>query len=141
LNKLNKKTIQAGRVIEWAFLCSSVSYNNDGGLDVQNLTIDFNHSSFRSLVVVFRISFKRSVADDNFMVGNRVYSRLDEWLFQLVVKDYAGTQLYAYQSKFEYVDKTAAVTFDPVPAMEPGHYRIEIMADGFLEHTLDLIIK
>ena len=175
---LNKKTTQADRVIEWAFLCISTSLNELGGVDVERMGESFKQSDLGHITLFFKIAFKvppdelsmshGSIQDEDvgygsFSIGderpessgvigerrgqddsnsrNIIHYRLhDEWLLQLVIKDQTGAYLHRHQAEFLYYNQMISMSLGAVPMVKPGHYTVEILADGFLEHTLDLFI-
>ncbi len=138
--ELNKKIPELPRMIEWIFFCTSAVPNEIGGLDIQNLSRSFNRSSLFALTIVFKMAFQPSNDADEMRIAGRTYRLHDEWLLQLVIEDQADAQLYSHQTEVIYADQIIGLSFDPMPAMEAGHYLVKILVDGFLEHSLDLFI-
>jgi hypothetical protein len=132
------------QIIEWAFLCSSVSRNDENGLDVVNINTIFKRTDpiFLALKPLFPVRDKTDFSyKSKTLPPWGSHSLYDEWLFQLVVEDQKGVEIYTNQKKLLHAPSVTTMSIGHNSAMDAEYYTIKLLADGVLQQSLYLLLE
>jgi len=128
------------KIIDLAFLCSSISPNNENGINVINMNTKFTSSGQVLLVLKPLITIRQEPEDATGSQPGSTQALFDEWFFQVKIKNEANVEVDSHSSYLNYAPKIITKTLDAIPSMKAGHYLVEIWANYVLEHKLDLFL-
>ena len=132
------------QIIEWAFLCSSVSRNDENGIDVVNINTIFKRSDpvFLVLKPLFPVRDKVDVSGrPKTLPPWGSHSLYDEWLFQIVMEDQDGVEIYSNQKKLLHAPNITTMSIGHNSVTDVDYYTIKLLADGVLQQSLYLLLE